>query len=204
MKKPDPMKCAGTSKQTGQPCGHQAGWGTDHLGFGLCKFHGGNSPGGKKQAAGQRAEALTRTYGDPVDVSPDQALLDEVRYAAGHVAWLRAQVQLLEAGELVWGVTEEADKQATEFGGTDTTRRAAPNVWLDLYHRERRYLLDVSKAAISAGIEERLVRVAEANGAEIVSIINQVIVKLELSEDKLELAATVVPEVLRAMAQEMR
>ena len=50
MSRPVGEKCPATSKQTKGPCGQAAGHGTDHVGFGLCKWHGGLSPGGKVQA----------------------------------------------------------------------------------------------------------------------------------------------------------
>lgn len=37
-------KC-GAKNRNGEPCGHPAGWGTDHNGEGRCKFHGGTNPG---------------------------------------------------------------------------------------------------------------------------------------------------------------
>lgn len=38
-------KCGATGKQSGAPCGRPAGWGTDHVGTGRCKLHGGVSKG---------------------------------------------------------------------------------------------------------------------------------------------------------------
>mgnify|MGYP000560232516 CR=1 FL=1 len=32
----------------GTPCRQRAGWGTDHVGSGRCKLHGGKSPGAPK------------------------------------------------------------------------------------------------------------------------------------------------------------
>ena len=36
--------CGARSRQTGDPCQHKAGWGTDHYGYGTCKLHGGSMP----------------------------------------------------------------------------------------------------------------------------------------------------------------
>lgn len=140
------------------------------------------------------------TYGLPRDISPTEALLEEVRYSAGHVAWVREQVAALEAESLVWGVVEEAEKNATEFDGTDITRAAAMNVWLDLYHKERRYLLDVTKAVIAAGVEERRVKLAEAQGALLNGVIRRILARLSLSPEQSALLPVVVPEELRRAA----
>jgi len=32
----------------GKPCRLRAGWGTNHVGYGRCKLHGGKSPGAPK------------------------------------------------------------------------------------------------------------------------------------------------------------
>ena len=192
-------KCGGTNRQ-GRPCGNAAGYKTDHPGFGNCTFHGGSSANGRKHAQEQQARQAVETYGLPRDISPTDALLEEVRYSAGHVAWLRAKVSELEAADLVWGVTEEVDRGATEFAGIDTTRSAAVNMWLDLYFRERKHLLDLTKTAISVGIEERRVRLAEAQGSLMNDVIRRILARLSLSPDQSALLPVVVPEELRRAA----
>lgn len=151
-------------------------------------------------AAMDRARRAVETYGLPRDISPTDALLEEVRYSAGHVAWLREKVAELKAADLVWGITEEAEKQATEFKGTDRTYSAAVNVWVELYFRERKHLLDVTKAAISAGIEERRVKLAEAQGALLNGVIRRILARLSLNEVQEALLPVVVPEELRRAA----
>jgi hypothetical protein len=163
-----------------------------------CRMHLG------RKAADVIAEAEARkavvTYGLPRDISPTDALLEEVRYTAGHVAWLREKVAELEAADLVWGVTEESDQQATEFPGTNVTRAAKPNVWLQLYQSERKHLVDVTKAAISAGIEERRVKLAEAQGAVLVGVIRAILADLDLSAVQQARVPEVVPRHLRAVS----
>jgi hypothetical protein len=146
------------------------------------------------------AEKAVATYGLPRDISPTDALLEEVRFTAGHVAWLRERVSQLAPDALTWGTREIVDKQATEFTGTDTTEAAAVNVWLELYYRERKHLVDVCKAAISVGIEERYVRLAEAQGAVVAEVIRRILDRLNLSEAQSLLVPVVVPEELRRAA----
>jgi hypothetical protein len=93
-------------------------------------------------------------------------------------------VQALPADDLVWGVSEEAEKGATEFAGTDTTRKAAPNVWLQLYREERKHLVDVCAIAIKIGIEERRVRLAERQGALMADVIRRLLEDPELGLDR--------------------
>lgn len=187
-------ECASQRKSGRGPChGHHLVRGADK-----CRMH----LGAKAQDAitEELARQAVAIYGLPRDISPTEALLEEVRYSAGHVAWLRGQVAALEAESLVWGVTEEAERNATEFAGTDTTRQAAMNVWLDLYHKERRYLLDVSKAVIAAGVEERRVRLAEAQGALLASVIRRILDRLNLNGVQSKLVPLVVREELQRAA----
>ena len=41
--------CGATAKSTGEPCKLPAGFGTDHVGVGRCKYHGGLSTGAPKR-----------------------------------------------------------------------------------------------------------------------------------------------------------
>lgn len=203
-KEPTPQKqpkekCKARSTTTGKRCGRWPAKGQR-----VCVFHGGNAPQAKaaaqRRVAEQKARAALETYGRKVDTSPTEALLDEVRWTAGHVQWLRDRVRELEQAALTWGVTEQVEKQAGEFPGVDTTSSAAPNVWLDLYQRERKHLVDVCKAAISAGIEERRVKLAEQQGALLADVIRRILDDLGLTPEQQAKVATVVPMHLRAAA----
>lgn len=192
-------KCGGTNRQ-GKPCGNPRGFKTGHPGTGNCHYHGGSSPNGRIHAMEEAARAAVVTYGLPRDISPTDALLEEVRYTAGHVAWLRERVAEIEQQALVWGVTGEVDQQASEFPGVNTTSEAKPNMWLVLYREERKHLVDVTKAAISAGVEERRVKLAEAQGSLLNSVIRRVLDRLSLTPEQRGLLTLVVPEELRRAA----
>lgn len=163
-----------------------------------CRMHLGKKA--QDVIAEEAARKAVVTYGLPRDISPTDALLEEVRYTAGHVAWLREKVAGLEERDLVWGVTEKVEKHATEFSGTDTTEAAKPNIWLELYMRERKHLVEVTKAAISVGIEERRVRLAEAQGALLNDMLRRIFARLSLSPEQSALLPVVVPEELRRSA----
>jgi hypothetical protein len=193
------LRCGGPRKQSSDPCTQAAGWGTPHPGTGRCKLHGGSTRSHVAAGVQELARRAMETYGQRVDTNPVDALLDEVRWTAGHVAWLRERVREIEEAELVWGKTEAVDKQAGEFPGTDTTEAARPNVWLTLYQAERKHLVDVCKAAISAGIEERRVRLAEQQGEVIVGVIQGILADLNLSPEQQALVPEVVPRHLRAV-----
>lgn len=89
----------GAKKRDGSSCGL-----TPAAGANRCWRHGGASPQARKKAAERVAEQkaktimtnAVRTLGLPIDIDPGKALLDEIHWTAGHVAWLREKVQELE------------------------------------------------------------------------------------------------------------
>lgn len=108
--------------RAGDTCTLPAGWGTDHVGLGRCKLHGGNTPGQRRraltQAAEEDAQSVLAHHGlapveDPVSelgrlassaLAMTEALaervnaLQDIRYdGTGPVGeQLRAEVQLYE------------------------------------------------------------------------------------------------------------
>ncbi|GAB2331733.1 hypothetical protein [Streptomyces variabilis] len=170
---PEHAKCGAKKRKGGGACGQTAGWGTDHPGTGPCKLHGGTTRAHVTAARTVIAQRAVATYGLPRDIDPAAALLEEVHRTAGHVAWLARKVAELRDDDLTWGITQETEKAATAFPGTDTKATARPSIWLELYHRERRHLVQVSKAALDAGISERLVRLAEQQGVMLAEVIRR-------------------------------
>lgn len=197
----DKRYCGVAKRQSEGTCTRPAGWGTKHPGIGACKLHGGSTQSHLIAAQRDMAASAVVTYGLPRDIDPQSALLEEVHRTAGHVAWLGAVVSGIKRKELVWGVSETVDKQSSEFPGTDTTRAARPSVWLSLYQAERKHLTEVCRVAISAGIEERRVRLAESQGALLAGVIERVLRRLDLSPAQQVLVGEVVPQELRAAAE---
>jgi hypothetical protein len=186
---------------SGKVCHRPAGWGTDHAGTGRCKLHGGSTVSHRRAAQVEEARAAVVTYGLPREVDPGQALLEEVHRTAGHVAWLASVVADLEREEVVWGVVEETDKPVTESGGgTETKRKAVPHAYITLYQSERQHLARVSKAAIDAGVSERVVAVYEQIAGSYVTVLERVLDALELSPVQRAQAAEVAQRELRALA----
>lgn len=177
----------------------------------VCSAHGGLTPvavtarANRKAAARIKAEAARHvTYGRLLDIGPVEALLLEVKWTAGHVAWLRARVQEFETASLSWGRSGSVERSGGGSARSSADREesfsAAPPVLLDLYQRERRHLVDVCVATIKAGVEERLVQLAEQEGALLVRIFDAVFARLELSVPQWELVRLVVPEELERAA----
>ena len=177
---PTDQRCYGKVRGkvgTGNPrqaayCKRPPGWGTDHPGAGRCKFHGGAAPDYAKRAEKISADQLMRRYGLPRNVDPHTALLEELARSAGHVEWLRAQVAELEHD----GVRSAQTQMIGPVGGAhDAWPEYRPNVWIEMYNRERSHLAKVAKLCIDVGIEERRVRMAEQQGQLLAGVIKAIL-----------------------------
>jgi hypothetical protein len=174
----------------------------------ICGLHGGkaahNRAAAARRLAEERARELVETYGRKIKTTATEALLDEVQWTAGHVAWLRERVQEIEQGELtnsgeqplIWSRTRR------KTGGDDwgETEEATASIWLKLYQQERSHLVRVCAEAIKAGIEERRVRLAEQQGQLVAQVIRAVLDDLNLSAEQLQRVPDIVPRHLRALA----
>jgi hypothetical protein len=144
----DARRCRAHSKRGEKKhCGDWAAQGAE-----VCRRHGAGAPQVRAAERRRRSEAerAAATYGLPVTVAPIDALLGELHRTAGHVAWL---------GQVVADLEQVMD--STMFG-------LAPSAWIKLYQDERSHLTRVARDCVSAGVEERLVRVEEAK-AELIA-----------------------------------
>ncbi len=181
----DSSKCGGATRgvRGGGKCTRPAGWGTDHVGVGRCKLHGGSTPNHVVAAQRVMAAQAVATYGIKSDLPPTAALLEEAQWSHGHVVWLRDVVQQIDPEALVWGVTEEHEKTASEFPGVDVKKMAAPNVWLKLYHDERRLHLDLVKTIETLKLEQRWQDLLHRNGELMRQVLVAVLARRGLAVD---------------------
>jgi hypothetical protein len=203
--------CGGRLRDgSGKTCRRRAGHGTPTPGTGRCRLHGGNTPSHRRRAERVEAERAVTTYGLPVDVDPREALLQEVHRTAGHVAWLAEVVAGLPDDALGWSVAEQTarrivvgkdeDGDGVEGEVVDTKRRAVPHVLVSIYQTERKHLREVCRDAVSAGVQERVVQLAEQQGMALAGAIRAILGDLNLTPDQLALVPAVVPKHLRAVA----
>lgn len=192
--------CNGLTEDRSSYCEQPAGWGTEHPGIGRCKRHGGSTELANRGAAMQRALQLAEVYGTPEQVDPHTALLNELERTSGHVSWLFIKVQEVGSGEAGEGalVGPVGQSGPSKEGGWHHAS-IEPSVWLKLYQDERKHLVSVANTCVRAGIEERRVRIAEAQGMMIARAIQRIVTRLGVHKHP-ELAK-IVREELMALSQ---
>jgi len=150
-------------------CHRRAGAGTEHVGSGACRNHGGNTKTHLIAAVRAEADRVLPALGLPVQVDPEQGMLDLLAISAGAVAWYGLKVGTLTetSGTSLGWVSQERESLLDVDTGKDGTlwRKASP--WVSLYNEERDRMLSIAKACISAGIAERKVKLAENQGAQV-------------------------------------
>lgn len=110
-----------------------------------------------------------RTYGAKLAVNPYTALLDEVQWRAGHVAWLRDRLQGM-APEDLWVLDDRGNVRDSH-----TLRR---------YDKERELLDRACKLAIDAGVAERYVQLAELQGAALHRLLTRALDEVGVSAEQ--------------------
>jgi hypothetical protein len=162
-------------------CTRPAGWGTDHPGFGSCKWHAGSTPNGRAAARVLQARDSLERLGVPLTgVNPIDLLGDLIDQSAAIVAYLREQVEALP------GVL-------TDLGTHPLVR---------LYGQERDRAARVAREAVALGLEERRVRISEVTRERLAQALLAALrdPELGLSAEQLEAAPKVAARLIRSGA----
>lgn len=164
-------KRCGAKTRSGKNCGLPAGHGTDHVGYGSCKLHGGCTPNHEKAAKKQQARDAVEKYALSRVIDPHEALVEELHRTAGWVAFLNEQVQ---------GLSDVSDMRTLKGGGNGALPEETPHIWIQMLARERDRLVDVAKTCIAVGIEERRVRMAEEQGQLMAQVVRGILADLDV------------------------
>jgi len=181
-------RLCGARTRQGSVCRQVAGFGTDHVGHGPCKFHCGSTPtvsrAARREAAESRAHALVAAEGlepvtDPVAV---MALL-----AAESVALVGAFRKMV------------TDLDGLRYrGGAGEQLRAEVGLYERALDRAERFSNNLAKL----GLEERAVKVTEAQAGVLASLVSEVLdaTELGLTPTQVATARKLTAERARALA----
>lgn len=137
---------------------------TFHFGYGRCKKH--------SDVEEEKVWAAVYDVAKMQDVTPWDALIDSVKLAAGRVAW----------------VDQELDRRVRVLDGAEDSSEVRR--WLEESRRERTLLARMAKAAIDAGVTERMVRQVELEGALVAEALIAGLDALDLTADQRMMALT--------------
>jgi len=168
------------------------------IGLEVCWAHGGRLPNMKTRAKRARLEmALTKAgYGsgnnavaeDHVGANPVTGYMWELRRTAGNIVTAEEFIAALDPKEIIWGKTKEEVKDAAlsysvegtpvDNSYTMTVEEAKTHMWVAIYMKEREHYGKLLKLGISAGLEERRLRLQEIMVIQLNGAITNIISRL--------------------------
>ena len=181
-------KC-GAAKRKGGTCTQAAGWGTDHPGIGKCKLHGGSTPNHQRSAQLELARQAITRLGQQIpedEATPTLIMIGLVRESAGNVEFYRRAVATDDPQDLIWRET-----------GPGGAAKQVKSVWLVVYDEERDRLARYIKEAIGLGIEERRLRLEEADARTLMEGFSKAVTAAKLSPEQTEVLRRVFADHLR-------
>ena len=154
---PDKEICG--AQRANQPpgvlCQNVAGERTNHLGIGRCYRHGGATESHNQAAQLELARRECDRLGIEIEIDPAEALIRAVWRAQGNLRYYEAEV-----ADLGTPITQDA----VPGGGY----KLAAHPLVLLYHEAEKWAANVAASALRAGVEERRVRMAERDSAQII------------------------------------
>lgn len=183
-------KCAGHSKQTGEPCGS----GNVRPGGLVCKSHGGDSPQAIRAAEErERRRIITEVYeADPqaaVAAYGTEAITDPLDLLSKLLA---AAVHHMDAMGQRVNALEEI-RYESKAGGEQI--RAEVKLFTGAMDRAAK----LADMLIRSGFEKRRLELDEQTAALFVTAMQRVCARLELTPEQSVLVGEVVPDVLRSL-----
>jgi len=155
--------CGAKKRQGDGNCSRPAGWGTQHVGWGKCKLHGGSGPGPTKGAETQRMDHEARELfgklvpGEAVPVTNPLAVYAE--FAGRVMVWMNTMDGLLD------------DLRSPRFLDDKGAEQIRGEV--QLFERAMDRCNSVLAAYARLKIDERLVAITEGQKSMVIAAIDR-------------------------------
>jgi hypothetical protein len=202
-----------TPKGKYDTCHNVAGKATTHVGYGLCKKHGGTSPTNTKHAESLAARAGCRALGIPVSTNAFDALNKALAEANGDVEYFRREVQELDP-DMIYVRPASILRRPLDEGKEGenpnveveeiTLAPFALNIAVKELRTAREESWKISKTIITLGLGERQVRVEEKRDRRTALSIQGFVkaLGLELDDNVLRLISTHFPDTIDTTCEE--
>jgi hypothetical protein len=185
-------------------CSKNAGYGTTHVGYGNCKFHGGSTPNGT--TSGERQMIKAESQAVVVQERQLPRTIGERLSAPGPIAPPEVEVLML-AGEMKeWaGVMREKISELNHFDVTDSAGIEHARALVELYERALDRYSELIQFMIKIGVRERVVAIQEQQGQALASLVLSLITnpQLNLTSVQIDLARALFSERARAMGSRL-
>lgn len=188
----DGPRCGARLRQSDGTCTQVAGWGTDHVGAGPCRLHGGSTRSVSKGAHRVLLDREARKALADFDLEPVTNPLEALQQHAAEVMslrnYLRDQVSRLEALRYEGGSGEQvrAELAAYQAALRDTTAVLTAMARLDLDDR----------------IVKINTRISEQQAELVVQAVRATLAALDLSAEQKMRANGIIARELRALSNE--
>lgn len=148
----------------------------------------------KRKVEEIRATARFGGFPIPEDVSPVDALVDELKRSTAFCAWIESKMATWPDNLVKLGVSNMDDKGSMQAFPSEEAG------WLAVWQSERKHLAVVAKMCIDAGVSERQIELAEKQTEIMFRLINEAFEMLRLTPEQQANVPKIMPAIIRQMA----
>jgi len=155
--------------------------GTEHPGYGACKWHGGAS----EAAALAAGRAMAQAMGAPLRITPFEGLMHCCYVTAGEVMYAEARVHALHADDLIVAPESSVEKQEVEGWSTETRQHIKElHIWIRIRQECLERLARFCKMVLDARVDDRFAQVAQGMAGSLIPAFEGVLEELELTDEQ--------------------
>lgn len=143
-------------------------------------------------------------YAGELQVSPWDAMLQEVRRSAYRVEWIQARVEQEAANERALLAQEHDWTSDKDFHYARSAQSRELREWIKLEREERAHGASVARGAVSAGLSERYIESVQAEARMIADVLRRALEAAELSPEQWHAATEELRLALQDVGRELK